>query len=197
MGSRTQIRRSTNPKRKRKDRPTEHNLVQAPLIKHAHKEHPDAFVFGRGHDNVITYRHHVNMEAKEAGETSGLPDFWVEDPRRGYGGLRLELKKPGFGPFHLMPRLKMLRIEQDNKEGQHLRNQAFQMHRMNQIGKLALFAEGIDEAKLILDWYFDTENRIHIQFETYDFMHTERKKRYIPDVQKGIDGIPVRVYKLA
>ena len=68
---------------------------------------------------------------KKTRSCSGLPDIWILEPRKGYHGLLLEIKR----------------------EGAHLKEQEEILHQLKQKGYMAEFVVGFDNAKAILDFY--------------------------------------------
>ena len=84
------------------------------------------------------------MVAKRCRSSRGLPDMWILEPRKGYSGCLIELKKP---EFILLKKDGFLRNDK------HLQEQEEMQYRLRQKGYFCEFAVGVEEGKKIVDWY--------------------------------------------
>lgn len=73
-----------------------------------------------------------------------FPDLFIYSPFQGYHGLGLELKAPG------------RRIKKQNGQwaDDDCRRQNAMLERLDDLGYAAYFAHGLEEAKVIINWYF-------------------------------------------
>ncbi len=81
---------------------------------------------------------------KKTRSCSGLPDIWILEPRKGYHGLLLEIKREG---------TKIYKKDGDMRKDAHLKEQEEILHQLKQKGYMAEFVVGFDNAKAILDFY--------------------------------------------
>ena len=81
---------------------------------------------------------------KKTRSCSGLPDIWILEPRKGYHGLLLEIKREG---------TKIYKKDGDIRKDAHLKEQEEILHQLKQKGYMAEFVVGFDNAKAILDFY--------------------------------------------
>lgn len=83
-------------------------------------------------------------QIKRQRSSSGLPDLLILKPSKGYYGLFLEIKATTLQLY--------------NKNGcirstEHLKEQSKILSRLNDLGYLAKFVCGVDEAIKLIDWY--------------------------------------------
>ena len=76
----------------------------------------------------------------------GLPDLMIFEPRGGYHGLFLELKREGE---------KVFRRDGQIRSDAHLQDQYSVINRLNDKGYLAGFAIGFDEARALITKYMN------------------------------------------
>jgi hypothetical protein len=81
---------------------------------------------------------------KKTRSCAGLPDIWILEPRKGYHGLLLEIKREG---------TKIYKKDGDMRKDAHLKEQEEILHQLKQKGYMAEFVVGFDNAKAILDFY--------------------------------------------
>jgi len=84
------------------------------------------------------------IKAKKQRSQRGLPDMLIFEPRGGYFGLMLELKRDGESPFKRNGKLKA---------GLHLSEQYEAIKKLNFNGYRSFFAVGFDQAREIIDHY--------------------------------------------
>ncbi len=81
---------------------------------------------------------------KNRRSSKGLPDIWILEPKGGYHGLFLELKKEG----------EQLQLKTSDKwKNEHIVEQAEILLKLTAKGYWAWFAVGFDEAKQYIDNY--------------------------------------------
>jgi len=83
-------------------------------------------------------------QLKRTRSCAGLPDIWILEPRKGYHGLLLEIKRDG---------TKIYKKDGDIRQDNHLKEQEEVLHQLKQKGYMAEFVVGFDNAKAILDYY--------------------------------------------
>ena len=81
---------------------------------------------------------------KKTRSCAGLPDIWILEPRKGYHGLLLEIKREG---------TRIYKKDGDMRKDAHLKEQEEILHQLKQKGYMAEFVVGFDNAKAILDFY--------------------------------------------
>lgn len=81
---------------------------------------------------------------KKTRSCAGLPDIWILEPRKGYHGLLLEIKREG---------TKIYKKDGEMRKDNHLKEQEEILHQLKQKGYMAEFVVGFDNAKAILDFY--------------------------------------------
>jgi hypothetical protein len=88
------------------------------------------------------------VKAKKQRSERGLPDLMIFEPRSGYHGLLIELKREGQTPFKKNGELRA---------GEHLREQVEVLKRLSKKGYAACFCVGFDETKKMIDFYMQLE----------------------------------------
>jgi hypothetical protein len=91
----------------------------------------------------------------------GLCDVWIDEPRGGYFGLRLELKRESDNPYKLDGTLKMKKQVIKRRIGgrwlpitvNHLAEQERVIKTLNRKGYFASFAVGYSHAIKLIDVY--------------------------------------------
>lgn len=102
---------------------------------------PDALFLSDGSGVRLSKRTAVMMSKMRS--TRGFPDMLIFEPRLGYVGLAIELKKEG------------TRLHKSNGEyaTEHLKEQASVLAKLNARGWRAIFAVGFDAAKSEIEQY--------------------------------------------
>jgi len=132
-------------KRKSKINQIEHS-EQARVIKYMLTHWPDI----EYHVEPIANRYML-QRSKALGYRPYHPDIFIYEPRRGYAGFAIELKKFGTGIYKLSTIGSSKPLEvlgQERLQGQHKR-----LKNLEANGFLARFVVGYDEAIAALDWY--------------------------------------------
>lgn len=86
------------------------------------------------------------IKAKELRSSRSFPDLVIYEPRRGYHGMFIELKRPGE---------KILRKDGQVVADKHIQEQAEMLRKLTERGYYATFAVGFIAAKGIIDWYLN------------------------------------------
>lgn len=133
--------------------------IQLRLAKYVRKTYPNSIFhsdFGANLD-MTEYQAKLNKALQSADK---FPDFTVFAPGRvckdtgnRYIGLALELKKDGTTVI-----LKVGKDKGKLTKNEHIRAQAATLRKLNQQGWYANFAIGYEQAKKLVDWYFDNLN---------------------------------------
>ena len=74
----------------------------------------------------------------------GIPDLFILEPKKGYFGLAIEMKTTG---------VTVYRKDGALKADEHLREQESMLIKLTEKGYFAIFAEGFDNTKLMIDSY--------------------------------------------
>ena len=82
---------------------------------------------------------------KKMRSNSGLPDLMIFEPRKGYNGLFLEIKKEG---------TTIYKKDGDFRADEHIAKQKQVLINLRNRGYFAEFVVGFQDAKPILDFYF-------------------------------------------
>ena len=82
---------------------------------------------------------------KKMRSNSGLPDLMIFEPRKGYNGLFLEIKKEGTAIY---------KKDGDFRADEHIANQKQVLINLRNRGYFAEFVVGFQDAKPIIDFYF-------------------------------------------
>jgi len=85
-----------------------------------------------------------SMVAKRTRSSRALPDIWVLEPKKGYHGLCIELKKHGE---------KVYKKNGAVRSNGHLNEQEEIQQVLRHKGYMCEFGVGLEEAKRIIDWY--------------------------------------------
>ena len=91
-------------------------------------------------------KHSLNNHVKRTTSHKGFPDLVIYDARGAYFGLALELKAEGKSPFKKDGTLK---------KDEHIEGQAMWLIALERCGFYAVFSVGFDEAKQVIDYYFN------------------------------------------
>lgn len=124
--------------------------IQISVCKYLKMQYPDAiFTCDLASGMKLT----IGLAAKHKSQRSGrgYPDLCVDEPRRGYNGLRIELKSSVNSVF--LKDGKTLKSDPKN----HLKEQIDMMERLKKRGYYASFGLGFDDTKRIIDWYFSLQ----------------------------------------
>lgn len=89
-------------------------------------------------------------KAKRLGHNSGFPDVMIFEPRRGFHGLFIELKKFGFQVFKKNGSLRDEHIKKQNDVIQTLLSKNY----------YSIFCCGFEQAKDVIDWYFGEDKLV-------------------------------------
>ena len=116
--------------------------VQLDLSEYIKDKYPD--VIFTSESSGIRLSMGQSMVAKRCRSSRGLPDMWVMQPKKGYNGCFIELKKEG---------VKIFKKDGFYCTNEHLQEQEEIQYRLRQKGYFCEFAIGIEEAKKILNWY--------------------------------------------
>lgn len=89
----------------------------------------------------------------------GWSDIFIAEPRRGYHGLFIEIKKDGVAIY----------VSRGPRKGELVANEQIQieaafLERMNSKGYLARFGVGFDAIKRLIDWYFERQENAELPF---------------------------------
>ncbi len=85
---------------------------------------------------------------KRLRSSNGVPDLFIAEPRKGYHGLFLEIKKKDAGVF-----LK----DGSLSKNKHVREQAAVLDHLSHKGYFAAFGIGLDQCCEIVDYYLGFE----------------------------------------
>tara|TARA_R100000541_G_C1866368_1_gene80095 strand:- start:174 stop:572 length:399 start_codon:yes stop_codon:yes gene_type:complete len=116
--------------------------VQLDLSEYIKDKYPDIIFTSESSGIKLTMGQ--SMVAKRCRSSRGLPDMWVMQPKKGYNGCFLELKKED---------VKIFKKDGFYISNDHIREQEEVQYRLRQKGYYCEFAVGLNEAKKILDWY--------------------------------------------
>lgn len=101
----------------------------------------------------------------------GQPDISVDEPKRGYHGLRIELKAEGTVIYkkdgktlRKQPYTRKYRLNGRLfiKRGDHLAEQAAMLQKYNRKGYFARFCIGYDKAVRLIDWFMERPQNIEL-----------------------------------
>lgn len=81
---------------------------------------------------------------KKMRSSAGLPDIMILEPRKGYYGLFLEVKRDDF---------KVYKKDGGLVKNTHIEEQEEILHQLSQKGYKAMFVCGFDDAKAFIDYY--------------------------------------------
>lgn len=117
--------------------------VQAAVAQYLRVCYPDA-IFNSDLSGIRLTMNQA-VKCKLLRSSKSFPDMIIYEPRRGYHGLFLELKKLGE---------KVRKKDGTLVADIHIREQAEMIENLKKRGYYATFAVGFVEAKDIIDWYF-------------------------------------------
>lgn len=80
-----------------------------------------------------------------------LPDLMVFEPRRGYNGMFLEIKKDG---------VNIYKKNGEIKRDKHLQEQEEVLARLTEKGYFAKFVVGYDNAIALIDYYLENKKQV-------------------------------------
>lgn len=86
------------------------------------------------------------VKVKNLRSSRAFPDLVIYEQKRGFAALFLELKKDG---------VKIYRKDGSLLADEHIKEQAAMISLLNARGYKASFATGFDQAREIIDWYFN------------------------------------------
>lgn len=107
-------------------------------------QYPDVLFHSDYGSGIKLTARQASIQKRQNGGLRGWPDMFIAEPRNGYLGLFIELKKEG-------TRLK--KVMYDTWASDHIEEQAEVLSALNEKGYYASFACGFDEAKEIIDKY--------------------------------------------
>lgn len=125
------------PKRKNREQ-----SIQIALSLYIRIQYPDVIFTSESSGVRVSIGAAVRMKAQRS--AGKLPDFIMLEPRMDYHGLILELKSEGSGLY-----LKDGSLSKDK----HVQEQNKMLQRLAAKGYVAVFAQGFDIAKIIVDNY--------------------------------------------
>jgi len=83
------------------------------------------------------------IAVKSLRSSNGFPDIVIYEPKRGYHGLFIELKRTG----------EVITKKDGTLKTEHLKEQSKMISNLAQKGYCARFCIGFAEAKKVIDWY--------------------------------------------
>jgi hypothetical protein len=156
---------------KQRKRPERHeDKLQVRIARHIKSTYPDVIFFcdsGAGADLSDTQRK-VMMSSRS---DDGMCDMVIDEPSRGYHGLRLELKTEGTKIYkkdgktlrqQKYSRTTWVRGKPFIKSGDHLQDQAAMIKKYRAKGYMAAFAVGYDDACNKIDKYLDRQQSLGV-----------------------------------
>lgn len=133
--------------------------IQKRLCRHIKKTYPHVIFHSDFGANIDMTEHQAKTN-KSLQSDDKFPDLTVFAPGRinphtgkPYIGLAIELKKDGTTVI-----LKIGKDKGKLTKNEHIRGQAKTLKKLNDQGWYANFAIGYDQAKKMVDWYFDNLN---------------------------------------
>ena len=155
------------PRPKTKYRRREEESDQLWLIKYVKQNYPEAIVesdYAAGLDLTNTQR----IKMMQLRSERGMPDVRIYFPSRGYHGLIIELKKEGTVIYKKDGSLRKLGYVNKYKRygkwfivrGDHNVDQENTLNKFRKLGYFADRAIGRSQAKNLVDWYFDKQQRL-------------------------------------
>lgn len=162
---------SDPPVTKQRKRPERHeDRLQVRIARYIKNNYPDVIFFcdsGAGADLSDTQRK-VMMSSRS---DDGMCDMVIDEPSRGYHGLRLELKTEGTNIYkkdgktlraQKYSRTTWVRGKPFIKSGDHLQDQAAMIKKYRAKGYMACFAVGYDDACNKIDKYLDRQQSLGV-----------------------------------
>lgn len=119
----------------------EETLQQA-VVKYITLQYPDVIVRSDLSGMKLTIGQAVKI--KKLQSSRAFPDLFIAEPRKGYHGLFLELKKSFDEVYKKNGQLRNI---------PHIQEQAEMLHRLSCKGYCAMFSTGFDDAVKIIDEY--------------------------------------------
>ncbi|HRQ17749.1 MAG TPA: hypothetical protein PL085_11780 [Agriterribacter sp.] len=126
-----------------KRRNNEETLQQS-VVRYITLQYPDVIV--RSDLSGIKLTIGQAVKVKKLQSSRAFPDVFIAEPKNGYSGLFLELKK-SFDEVY--------KKDGELRNVEHIQEQADMLHRLNCKGYCAMFATGFDDAKNIIDKYLN------------------------------------------
>lgn len=83
------------------------------------------------------------ISVKSLRSSNGFPDIVIYEPRHGFNGLFIELKRTG----------EVIYKKDGTPKTDHLKEQELMLSNLNKRGYCAKFAIGFEQAKDLIDWY--------------------------------------------
>jgi hypothetical protein len=126
-------------------KPTSKNYetkVQIDLSEYIKDTYPDVIFTSESSGIKLTMGQ--SIVAKRCRSSRALPDMWVLEPKKGYNGLLLEIKKED---------VKIFKQDGSIRSEKHLQEQEEMQQRLRLKGYFCEFGIGIEESKKIVDWY--------------------------------------------
>jgi hypothetical protein len=118
--------------------------VQIAICDYLRLKHPKV-LFTSELSGLRVYIHQAK-QLKRTRSCAGLPDVMIFEPRKGYHGLFLEVKIEG---------TIIYKKDGDLTADKHIREQEEILHQLKSKGYFAEFVVGFEDAKAIIDYYFN------------------------------------------
>lgn len=116
--------------------------VQLDISQYIKDNYPDVIFTSESSGIKLTMGQ--SIVAKRCRSSRGLPDIWIVEPKKGYNGCFIELKKDN---------VKVFKKNGEIRSEKHLQEQEEISYRLKQKGYFCDFAVGLEEAKKIVDYY--------------------------------------------
>lgn len=107
-------------------------------------QYPDVLFHSDYGSGIKLTARQASIQKRQNGGLRGWPDMFIAEPRNGYLGLFIELKKEG----------TRLKKRDGSWASDHIEEQAEMLSLLEERGYYSTFARGFDEAKEIIDEYF-------------------------------------------
>lgn len=118
--------------------------LQIAIAHYIRIQYPDVLFHSDYGSGIKLTARQASIQKKQNGGLRGWPDMFIAEPRNGYLGLFIELKKEG---------TKLKKVMYNTWASDHIEEQAEVLNALNEKGYYATFAIGFDEAKELVDDY--------------------------------------------
>lgn len=129
-------------------------IIQRGLTSYIQTQYPDADFYNDWASGAYLTQGQ-NSARMSLASGNGWVDVFIAEPRRGYHGLFIELKREDVRVY-LKDGITLCADPQIRKEAAFL-------ERQNRKGYCARFACGLDRSKALIDWYFENEQPEAVQ----------------------------------